>query len=104
MNSLTLAKKRAKIEKGQGRSSKLDEHYEAIKYLLFEENYNLKQVQNFLIEDCNCQVSYSTLHGYSKRRFKDSSKNKNDSSKHIDTIIDNDSLNESPFASIGKGQ
>ncbi len=74
MNSLELAKKRAKIEKTKSKRSKLDEHIKAIEYLLFEEKFNLTQIQNFLEEDCNCKVAYSNLHAFCKRRFKSSSK------------------------------
>ncbi len=76
MNSLELAKKRAKIEKSKSKRSKLDEHIKAIEYLLFEEKFTLKQIQVFLEEDCNCKVAYSNLHAFCKRRFKSSS-NKN---------------------------
>lgn len=69
MNSLVLAKKRAQKEQGLGRKSKLDDHLKAIEYLLYEANFSLKQVQNFLEEDCNCKVSYSNLQGFCKRRF-----------------------------------
>ena len=69
MNSLELAKKRAKIEKSKSKRSKLDEHIKAIEYLLFEESFTLKQIQNFLEEDCNCKVAYSSLHAFCKRRF-----------------------------------
>ena len=75
MNSLELAKKRARIEKTKSKRSKLDEHIKAIKYLLFEEKFTLKQIQVFLEEDCNCKVAYSNLHAFCKRRFKSSSKN-----------------------------
>ena len=75
MNSLELAKKRAKIEKSKSKRSKLDEHIKAIEYLLFEEKFTLKQIQVFLEEDCNCKVAYSNLHAFCKRRFKSSSKN-----------------------------
>ncbi|WP_418186098.1 hypothetical protein ACNSOS_04480 [Aliarcobacter vitoriensis] len=74
MNSLELAKKRAKIEKSRSNRSKLDEHIKAIEYLLFEEEFTLKQIQVFLEEDCNCKVAYSNLHAFCKRRFKSSSK------------------------------
>ncbi len=74
MNSLELAKKRAKIEKSKSKRSKLDEHIKAIEYLLFEEKFTLKQIQVFLEEDCNCKVAYSNLHAFCKRRFKISSK------------------------------
>lgn len=74
MNSLELAKKRAKIEKSKSKRSKLDEHIKAIEYLLFEEKFTLTQIQNFLEEDCNCKVAYSNLHAFCKRRFKSSSK------------------------------
>ena len=74
MNSLELAKKRARIEKTKSKRSKLDEHIKAIEYLLFEEKFNLTQIQNFLEEDCNCKVAYSNLHAFCKRRFKNSSK------------------------------
>ncbi|MCG3661526.1 hypothetical protein [Aliarcobacter butzleri] len=70
MNSLELAKKRAEIEKSKAKRSKLDEHIKAIEYLLFEESFTLKQIQNFLEEDCNCKVAYSSLHAFCKRRFK----------------------------------
>lgn len=70
MNSLELAKKRAKIEKSKSKRSKLDEHIKAIEYLLFEEKFTLKQIQVFLEEDCNCKVAYSNLHAFCKRRFK----------------------------------
>ena len=70
MNSLELAKKRAKIEKTKSKRSKLDEHIKAIEYLLFEEKFTLKQIQVFLEEDCNCKVAYSNLHAFCKRRFK----------------------------------
>lgn len=69
MDSLSLAKKRAQKEQGLGRKSKLDDHLKAIEYLIYEANYSLKQVQNFLEEDCNCKVSYSNLQGFCKRRF-----------------------------------
>lgn len=42
MNSLELAKKRAKIEKSKSKRSKLDEHIKAIEYLLFEEKFTLR--------------------------------------------------------------
>ena len=74
MNSLELAKKRAKIEKSKSKRSKLDEHIKAIEYLLFEEKFTLKQIQVFLEEDCNCKVAYSNLHAFCKRRFKRSNK------------------------------
>ena len=74
MNSLELAKKRAKIEKSKSKRSKLDEHIKAIEYLLFEEKFTLKQIQVFLEEDCNCKVAYSNLHAFCKRRFKSSNK------------------------------
>ena len=74
MNSLELAKKRAKIEKSKTKRSKLDAHIKAIEYLLFEEKFSLKQIQVFLEEDCNCKVAYSNLHAFCKRRFKSSSK------------------------------
>lgn len=74
MNSLELAKKRARIEKTKSKRSKLDEHIKAIKYLLFEEKFTLKQIQVFLEEDCNCKVAYSNLHAFCKRRFKSSNK------------------------------
>ena len=48
MNSLELAKKRAKIEKSKSKRSKLDEHIKAIEYLLFDEKFTLKQIQVFL--------------------------------------------------------
>ena len=73
MNSLELAKKRAKIEKSKSKRSKLDEHIKAIEYLLFEEKFTLKQIQVFLEENCNCKVAYSNLHAFCKRRFKSSS-------------------------------
>lgn len=71
MNSLELAKKRAIKEPGKSKKSKLDPHYEAIKYLLFEleQPYTLLQVQKFLEEDCKTKVAYSTLQEYVKRRF-----------------------------------
>lgn len=69
MDSLSLAKKRAQKEQGLRRKSKLDDHLKAIEYLLYEANFSLKQVQNFLEEDCNCKVSYSNLQGFCKRRF-----------------------------------
>lgn len=69
MNSLQKAKSRAKKETGKGKNSKLDPHAAAIKYLKFEENYTIEQIQNFLLEDCNCKVATSTLHGFIKRRF-----------------------------------
>ena len=74
MNSLELAKKRAKIEKSKSKRSKLDEYIKAIEYLLFEEKFTLKQIQVFLEEDCNCKVAYSNLHAFCKRRFKSSNK------------------------------
>lgn len=77
MNSLELAKKRAKIEKSKSKRSKLDEHIKAIEYLLFEEKFTLKQIQVFLEEDCNCKVAYSNLHAFCKRRFKSNSSSKN---------------------------
>ena len=80
MNSLELAKKRAKIEKSKSKRSKLDEHIKAIKYLLFEEKFTLKQIQVFLEEDCNCKVAYSNLHAFCKRRFKSSSSSKDSTS------------------------
>lgn len=79
MNSLELAKKRAKIEKSKSKRSKLDEHIKAIEYLLFEEKFTLTQIQNFLEEDCNCKVAYSNLHAFCKRRFKSSSSSSKDS-------------------------
>ena len=81
MNSLELAKKRAKIEKSKSKRSKLDEHIKAIEYLLFEEKFTLKQIQVFLEEDCNCKVAYSNLHAFCKRRFKSSSSSKDSTSK-----------------------
>lgn len=75
MNSLELAKKRAKIEKSKTKRSKLDAHIKAIEYLLFEEKFSLKQIQVFLEEDCNCKVAYSNLHAFCKRRFASSNKN-----------------------------
>jgi hypothetical protein len=108
MDSLALAKKRAQKEQGLGRKSKLDEHLKAIEYLLFEANFSLKQVQNFLEEDCNCKVSYSNLQGYCKRRF--SNKETNDTSKKEnkdnENIIIENNLNEKinkvkdPFANL----
>ena len=80
MNSLELAKKRAKIEKSKSKRSKLDEHIKAIEYLLFEEKFTLTQIQNFLEEDCNCKVAYSNLHAFCKRRFKSSSSSKDSTS------------------------
>ena len=80
MNSLELAKKRARIEKTKSKRSKLDEHIKAIEYLLFEEKFTLKQIQVFLEEDCNCKVAYSNLHAFCKRRFKSSSSSKDSTS------------------------
>lgn len=87
MDSLALAKKRAQKEKGLGRRSKLDEHIKAIDYLLNEENFSLKQIQTFLKEDCKCEVSYSNLQGFCKRRFS----NKDDKQIKIeeDIVIEN---------------
>ena len=78
MNSLQLAKKRVKKESGKGKKSKLDPHIEAIRYLKYEENYTIEQIQNFLLEDCNCKVAASTLHQFIKRRFQKSSESLED--------------------------
>ena len=86
MNSLELAKKRAKIEKSKSKRSKLDEHIKAIEYLLFEEKFTLKQIQVFLEEDCNCKVAYSNLHAFCKRRFKSSSSSSSKDSTSIEPI------------------
>jgi|GEM_PF-4406033 len=85
MNSLANAKKRLKAEKGNAKKSKLDNHTEAIEFLL-KNDYTLLQIQNFLLEDCDCKVAYSTLQGFAKRRFKENNSEINSNKIELEKI------------------
>ena len=67
-NSLQAAQNFAKKNPARGRKSKLDPHYDAIKFLL-DNNYSLLQIQEFLEKEIKLTVSYSNLQGWVKRRF-----------------------------------
>ena len=86
MNSLQKAKQRAKNETGKGKKSKLDEHIKAIQFLRFDENWTISQIQNFLLEDCKCNVSISTLHGFIKRRFKQNNNEINSNNIELEKV------------------
>ncbi|GGD49894.1 hypothetical protein GCM10012288_24910 [Malaciobacter pacificus] len=72
MNSLKLAEKFNKKAPANQKKSKLDQHNEAIKYLL-DNNHSLLSIQNFLENECKCKVAYSTLRDYCNRRFNNKS-------------------------------
>jgi hypothetical protein len=72
MNSLKAAQAFAKKTVAKGKKSKLDPHFDAIKFLL-ENDYSLLQIQDFLKNEIKLSVSYSNLQGWVKRRFKNES-------------------------------
>lgn len=68
MNSLKLAEKYNKNTPANQKKSKLDQHNEAIKYLI-DNNHSLLSIKKFLENECSCKVAYSTLRDYCNRRF-----------------------------------
>ncbi len=80
MDSMKLAEKYNKKAPANKKKSKLDEHNEAIKYLL-DNNHSLLSIQNFLENECKCKVAYSTLRDYCNRRFNNKSEIEKDAAK-----------------------
>ena len=81
MDSIKLAEKYNKKAPANKKKSKLDQHNEAIKYLM-DNNHSLLSVQNFLESECKCKVAYSTLRDYCNRRFNNKSETEQAAKKY----------------------
>jgi len=73
MTSLDKAKKFGDANVPKGRKSKLDKHFEAIKYLR-DEGFNINQILEFLEKELKLKVGYTTLQYFIKSRIEDKKK------------------------------